>query len=286
MAINIYAFATNILPSYNKFIKNQQVSITKLSKGEKILSAKENSSDMNRSENLRIKIKALNVAQRNIQDGISLLQSTDATLQEINGNLARMKELCIQSSNFGINFQDASIIQREMDEIKESINSLLKKGLNDKTLIGNSGVLDNDNPISEEVLIGSNSFNTIKIQSYNLEASKLTNPSKTYSIEAVDIVDKSKVSINIETIDNSIDIINKIRSNYGAIQVTLENIYENMNIKIINTEKIDSNLRDCDIAYEMMIYTKESILTQSSASMIAQTLNLSKEIYEVLRMYK
>lgn len=283
MAININRFATKILPSYNKSVKNQNISISKLSSGEKIIHSKDNPSALNRSELIRIKIRTLQVAQRNAQDGINLIQSADTALEEASGLLSDIKELCLKSLNTQT---DLNIIQDEIEILKDNLNSLAKtNNFNNKNIIGDESILDNSGKEYLSILIGSDSEN-IKVPMYNINSKYLYNKDNTKNVQDINVFDKNEIKTDIETIENSLNTINSIRTIYGSIQNSLEKSYEVLDKNIINNVTLDSKIRDCDMALEYMNFIKDGVLLDSNASMISQTLNLSNSTYNILRNIK
>lgn len=117
------------LPTYRNFLEAQQQStntITKLSSGKKINTAADDAAGLSISQTMKAQIRGLKKADQNIQDGISLIQTTESALGQIqNPNLLRMRELVIQAASDTLSVEDRNIIQQELNQIRDSIDSIV-----------------------------------------------------------------------------------------------------------------------------------------------------------------
>ena len=121
MRLNQNMQSLNVYRNYKKNLSTQSVALERVSTGKKINSAKDNPNKLGVSEGLRLQIRSLQMAERNIQDGVSMMQTVDGALSNVSESLIRMKELTVQAG--GVNSEsDLAVIQNEMEQIKQGID--------------------------------------------------------------------------------------------------------------------------------------------------------------------
>ena len=223
----------NSLKAYNAYSKNLSASSAaskKVSTGLKINSAKDNPSKIGQLNQMDIKLKSMQSAERNVQDGASMLQVSDGALQEINNILARMKgAYCKVQMMVRKQIQILKVIQDEINELKNNLNDISRDTeFNGVKLLGADGIKD---PTEKYVVISSEAGNRDEVKFYNTSCNNIGildsdgNVISGKSINDIDFTDSSKDKgefINI--VDNAIDQIGKIRSEVGA----KSNVYNNM----------------------------------------------------------
>ncbi|MGL4847513.1 MAG: flagellin [Clostridium sp.] len=260
--------------------------LKRLSSGKKLLYAKDNPNKIGQTSELRMKIKSLEVAEKNLQDTNSMLQATDGALGEINNLLERMKELTVKGVSDSNNEADKEIIQQEIQSIKEGIGEIVEGSkFNGKSLIGDKGVLDNESPQYIKAMAGATSDDIIEIPKYNLSLDKIIDKNGV-SLEEIDITDKENRDKYITTVDTAIDFVSNLRGTYGAIQSRCEGSSEYITGVNLTNEKALSSLEDSDIAIEMVEYTKTDLLRNASMNLMAQSNKLPKEILSILERIK
>lgn len=268
--------------TYQKNLKDNMSAIGKISSGVKINSAKDNPNKIAQSEQMRIQIKSLQSAQRNLQDGQSMLQTADGALGEANSILARMKELAVSAANGTKSQEDRAVIQLEINAMKEAINSLSKDTeFNGVKLIGNENISSNDYPSYMDTVIGAMVGEKVRIPAYNISSSFLHDKDGN-TLRDIDVIDLGKVGEAINVIDASIDAISNIRSKYGALSNRFESSADNLAQNTLTVEKADSSLRDTDIALEMAELSRTQILNQTGIALIAQSNNFPQDALKVL----
>lgn len=282
MRLNTNLNSLNIFRNQKKNeIDNANV-LRKISSGKKILSAKDNPNKIGQSDELKIKIKSLQMAEKNLQDTNSMLQATEGSLSEISNLLLRMKELTIKGASDINNKSDKEIIQTEIDYIKDSIDEIIKgSSFNGRSLIGDIKVSDNNYPNNIKTTSGALSDETITIPKYNLKSQNIVD-SKGNSIRDISIKTLEDSNRAIKTVDDGIALVGNVRSIYGSIQKRVENGAEYLNSVNITSEKALSALEDSDIALEIFEYSKSDILINASMALMYQSNKLPKEMLSIL----
>lgn len=278
MRLNQNMESLNVYKNYSKNLKIQSKVMERISSGSKINSTKDNSNKMGVREGLRMQIRGLQVAQKNLQDGVSMIQATDSTLGSINESLIRMKELTVQAGGMQ-NESDLNIIQNEINQIKDSINQMSSSSeFNGVNLL--SGENNDNNYLTH--MTGANSGEDMKIPLFNINTSTLKDESGN-SLKDLDITKDGRVSEALSIIDGAIETVTSIRSKYGALQNRMETTYENIDENTISLQSAESGISDADIALEMSEYARTSIISESSLAILTQTNNFPKEILNILQ---
>lgn len=273
----------NIYKNYKNNLKLQSKSLTKISTGSKINSSKDNSNKLAMSEGLRMQIRGLQSAERNLQDGISMIQNVDGALTTVNESLLRMKELIVQANN-GTNVgKDLESIQIEIKQLKEDIDFTVRNSdFNGVNLLSNDKVYNNDYPEFKSHMIGANVKEELQIPMFNVTTGMLKDKDGN-SVREIDVTDKDKSAINLHTVNAAISSISNVRSRYGAIQNRMETSRENLDSTSLTFEKAESMIRDTDVALEIAEYSRTSILHNTALSILNQSNNFPQDVLEILQ---
>lgn len=271
--INKNIASLNIYRSYSQNLKMQSSALGRISSGVKINSAKEDPNAIAQSERLRIQIRGLQMAARNTQDGVSMLQTSEGGLDGITNSLQRVRELLVKAGGATTD-ADKEVIQNEINQMVKGADDMANNtefnGV--KLLVGGA----NDGTVSLETVTGANVGEKIDIPKYNLTAEEL----KLNEIDAKDI------DGSLTIIDNALDVIIGARSKYGALQNRFESSY-NSTIEIADKiQSAESSIRDTDIAEEMMEYAKYNILIEAATAMMAQSNRFPQDALRVLENVK
>lgn len=274
MRININMKSLGIYNGYKKNIIANSAAMEKISSGKKINSAKDNPLKIEQSENFRMQIRSLEMANKNLQDSTSMIQVADTAMGTISEALIRMKELTVQAANEVTNEADRKIIQGEIDELTSYINDTAKNTeFNGNKLLVNGNVTDNSKPDYVEMQIGANVGDSIGIPFFNVS-------SETLGIDKLDVVNDATKALN--SIDEALKDVNGCRAKYGAVQNRLENSIEITSSSSYIYEKSSSDINDADIALEMAEIARTSILMESATAMMAQSNNFPKDMLNIL----
>ncbi|UZQ83485.1 flagellin Hag [Thermoanaerobacter sp. RKWS2] len=240
---------------------NTQKALEKLSSGYRINRAGDDAAGLAISEKMRAQIAGLNQAQRNAQDGISLIQTAEGALTETHAILQRMRELVVQAGNLGTNqTEDLQAIQDEINRLNEEITGISERTqFNGKTLL-------NGNYTSTPLIfqIGANQNQQMSLTIGAMDASTLG----VNTISVTTFASTSDINEALSAIDAAINTVSSQRSALGATQNRLEHTINNLGVASENLTAAESRIRDVDMAKEMMEFTKDNILNQAATAML------------------
>lgn len=285
MRLNQNMQSLNVYRNYKKNLATQSVALDRISTGTKINSAKDNPNKLGVSEGLRLQIRSLQMAERNIQDGVSMMQTVDGALSSISESLIRIKELTVQAGGAN-NEDDRNIIQSEINKLKESIDYTVNNSeFNGVKLLNSDRVTNNQYPKYLDHVVGSNTGEEINIPIYNISTDMLIDKEGN-TLNSLSITNIENLGKSLDIVDSAINTVNSVRSKYGAIQNRMETSAENLNGSSSNLVSAESRIRDSDIALEMAEYARTSILHETSIALMQQTNKFPQEILRVLENMK
>ncbi|WKV09852.1 flagellin [Thermoanaerobacterium sp. CMT5567-10] len=275
MVINTNLSALNAWRALETNNTNTQKALQKLSSGYRINSAADDAAGLAISEKMKAQIAGLDQAQRNAQDGISLLQTAEGALNETTSILQRMRELAVQAANDTNTNEDKANIQKEIEQLKNEINRIASTTqFNKKNLLTGSA--------NVTLQIGANASQTISIAIGTMSAVALGVDS-IFVGSAGASVTATNISNQISTIDTAIDKVSGQRADLGAYQNRLEHTINNLGTASENLTAANSRIRDVDMAQEMMEFTKDNILNQAATAMLAQANQQPQTVLQLLR---
>ncbi len=248
-------------------------SLEKLSSGYRINRAGDDAAGLAISEKMRAQITGLETAQKNANDGISLVQTAEGALTEVHSMLNRMVELAHQSANGIYQKEDRDNLQKEVVALTSEVNRIAS-GTNFNGL----NLLDGTQSKGLELQIGDTSatFNQLSVKIGNMDAASL-------SIGSIDISTQTSARAATDAIKAGISIVSTARGDLGALQNRLEHTINNLGVTTENMTAAESRIRDVDMAKEMMSYTKNNILVQASQAMLAQANQLPQGVLQLLK---
>src|SRR3954454_18883584 len=276
---NIEAFNTH--RQLNTTASAASKSMEKLSSGYRINRAADDAAGLGISEKMRGQIGGLAQAQRNAQDGISLVQTAEGALGDVHSMLQRVRDLKVQFANGTLDSNDQDAIAAEVLEISKEVSNIVTG-----TKFNGTSVFDN----AFTFQVGANQGETIALTASAL--SQAIGAGGLSSVTALSAGTIGSVSTALATggtlavisdIDQAIINVSKVRSNYGAIQNRLEHRLSNLATYQENLTASESRIRDVDMASEMTSFTKLQILQQAGTSMLAQANQSSQTVLSLLR---
>jgi len=258
----------------------------KLSSGEKINRAGDDASGLAVSEKMRAQIRGLNQASKNAANGISFIQTTEGYLKETTDIVQRLRELAITSSNGIYTDEDRTYIQVEVSSLIAEVDRIAScaqfNGLNMLTGRYARPTGENTPTASMWLHIGANMDQRTQVYIGTMTAAALgirnVGTEEIMSLQTPDDANRA-----IGTLDESLKRINKQRADLGAYQNRLEKTVEGLDVAAENTQASESRIRDTDMAYQMVEFTKNQILTQSGTAMLAQANAQSQTVLSLLR---
>ncbi|MCR8660510.1 flagellin N-terminal helical domain-containing protein [Paenibacillus endoradicis] len=240
----------------------------KLSSGYRINRAADDAAGLAISEKMRFQINGLNQAQRNAQDGISLIQTAEGALTEVHSMLQRINTLANQAVNGTYQDTDREQIQLEVDELVKEIDNIASKTtFNGTNLLNAAGTVN--------FQIGSESGDTISVSLADMATAAL-------GVDAVDVGTSAGAAAAITSVKAAISTVSNQRATFGAVQNRLEHTINNLGVNAENLSAAQSRIRDADMASEMTSFTKNQILVQAGTSMLAQANSVPQNVLKLL----
>jgi len=254
-------------------------SMERLSSGYRINRAADDAAGLAISEKMRGQINGLDQAQRNAQDGVSLVQTGEGALNEVHSMLQRVRELKVQYSNDTLNDSDKASIVSEVNALKDEIGDIHKN-----TSFNGIKLLDGTTS-SVSLQVGANSGETISVTASNIFASGGTTSglAAVHSLTSASAGTNSFADLSINQIDDAIQEVSTRRADFGAVQNRLEHRLNNLATYQENLVSSESRIRDVDMASEMVNFTKNQILQQAGTSMLAQANQAPQGVLSLLR---
>lgn len=248
---------------------NTGKNIEKLSSGYKINRAGDDAAGLAISEKMRSQIRGLDMAAKNADDGISMIQTAEGALNETHAILQRMRELAVQSASDTNTEADRAELQKENAALIKEIDRIAQN-----TEFNTQKLLDTSTASGKFTLqIGANAGQTLEVEFADMQADALKlsgGTGATNGVKDLDISTRAGASGAIVDIDGAIAYVSSQRASMGAVQNRLEHTINNLNVTSENLTAAESRIRDVDMAKEMMEYTKNNILTQAAQAMLAQ----------------
>ena len=249
-------------------------SLARLSSGMRINQASDDAAGLAISENLRAQIRGLRQANRNANDGISLVQVAEGGLNEVSNMIIRLRELSVQASSDTIGDTERKFLDVEYQQLKSEIQRVTEvTKFNGRDLLnGTGGVIDiqvgtNNDPFKDRISFDASAANA-SLESLGLSAESLAE--KTLAQQSMDVLDRALVSVNA------------IRANFGAMQNRLQSTSANIMISDENLSAANSRIRDADIAAESAELTRNNILMQAGVSVLGQANNVANIALKLL----
>lgn len=275
MKINANMAAAYTIANLNKANNSASQAMKRLSSGLKLNSAKDNPSAYGISHKLDAQVRGLSQANRNVMDGISLVQTAEGALNEVSAMLTRLKELTVQKASGTYDATDKTAMDAEIKSLVEGINSIKKDtNFNGINIFDKTGETNN---ITLQIGANSNETMSIEVDKTNVdEMIHLLVP------DATNIQDNDIQNIHTKNIDEAIAKTNEIRGYLGACQNRLEHTSNNLSTAEENTTYSLSRIKDADMAEEMTNYTQYNVLTQSGIAMLAQANQRPQQVLQLL----
>ncbi|MEL4024099.1 flagellin Hag [Lysinibacillus endophyticus] len=271
MRINHNIAALNTHRQLNSATNAQSKSMEKLSSGLRINRAGDDAAGLAISEKMRGQIRGLDMASKNAQDGISLIQTAEGALNETHAILQRMRELAVQGGNDTNVTADREAIQDELNQLMSEVDRIANTTeFNTQNLLKGS--------FSGTFQIGANDGQVINVAISGMGAGSLG-----LTTSAISVGDNALASSSISALDAAIETVSKQRSQLGALQNRLDHTINNLGASSENLTAAESRIRDVDMAKEMMEQTKQSILAQASQAMLAQANQQPQGVLQLLR---
>lgn len=251
----------------------QAKSTEKLSSGYKINRAADDAAGLSISEKMRRQIRGLTQATANAQDGISMVQTAEGALTEVHDMLQRMNELAVKAANGSNQSVDRDYIDAEIQQLKSEIDRVAAT-----TTFNEKKLLDADKTVDLQVGAETEAKNQITVSLKAMDAAGLSINTTTVKGD-----DSSAAKTAIDSIKTALQAVSTLRSDLGAQQNRLEHTINNLNNVVENTTSAESQIRDTDMATEMVKYSNNNILAQAGQAMLAQSNQANQGVLSLLQ---
>jgi flagellin len=237
-------------------------SLEKLSSGQRINRAGDDAAGLAISENLKAQIRGLGQAERNAEDGISLVQIAEGALGEVSNILIRLRELSVQAASDTIGTTERKFLNVEFEQLTSEVDRIANSTEFNRVplLNGTGAVFDiqigtRNDPISDRLTFDASSADV------NIAA---------LGLNLASVSDKISAQNSLTSIDQAIISVSGIRADFGALQNRLQSTVNNIQTSIENLASANSRVRDTDVAAETAELTKQNILMQAGTSVLSQ----------------
>lgn len=272
----------NALLAHNSATKNTALagnSMEKISSGLRITKAGDDAAGLAISEKMRSQIRGLDQANRNVQDGISLIQTAEGGMEEVGNILQRMRELTVQVSNETNQPEEREKITEELSQLQAEITRI-----SEATEFNGKKLLNGDNAtIAIQAGANTGADQSITIDIEDISAIDLQGDIDAISGAADIAAGTTAASTLLDNIDAAIETVNAGRATLGAQQNRLEYTQNNLTTSSENLTAAESRIRDVDVAKEMVTLSKLNILSQASQAMISQANQQPQGVLQLLR---
>lgn len=241
---------------------SQARSMERMASGSRINRAADDAAGLAISETMKGSIRSLKQASRNANDGVSLIQVAEGSMNEVSNILVRLRELSIQAANDTLGSTERGFVDKEVQQLKSEIDRISQSTeFNGKKLLNGSEeplefqVGKNNNPMEDRI---------------SFDSKSLLTTAEHLGVGMVSAATKEAAQNNLTNIDTALNRLNENRSTLGALQNRLQSTINNLDIYRENTEAANSRIRDTDMAEESSVLMKNNILTQGNISILAQ----------------
>ena len=261
LTVNTNTASMNALTNLNRTSRSLGDTFTRISSGLRITKAADDAAGMAVAENLSSAYRSGRVAIRNINDGVSVLQTAEGATNEVVNIVKRMRELAMQSASETLDDDERAYIHDEYTQLVTEVDRIAQSTEFNGTALGD-GVLTT---LAVQVGINNTANDRIQINVGDLRSTQIG-----VDASLVDLSTAALAQSSLGALDDAMDVVSGYRSDYGAVQNRLESALRNMETYTENLAAAESQIRDADFAYETAQMAKDQILQQAGVSVLAQ----------------
>jgi flagellin len=250
-------------------------SLERLASGSRINHAGDDAAGLAISESMRAQLRGLTQAERNAQDGISVIQIAEGALSEVSNLLIRMRELGVQAASDTIGATERKYLDTEFQQVMAEIDRIAAsteyngvKLLNGEANSFEIQIGTKNNPLVDRIKLFDSMGNDVNVVSLG--------------INMASVQDKTSAQNSLGAIDQALQTVTKIRAEFGAMQNRLQSVVSNLMVSRENLASANSRIRDADMAEEVTEMTKANILMQSGTSVLGQANATVKSALQLL----
>jgi flagellin len=261
----------NALGNLNRTQRSLNSTFQNISSGLRVNNAADDAAGLAVAENLEAQQMSLRQAQRNTNDGISVIQTAEGATDEVADILKRMRELAVQSSSETLHNNERDYIQDEFQQLTAEVDRIADVTEFNGISLGNQVNGSAAGTIEVQVGIHNSSDDRIGVGLGDLQATSLK-----VDTSNVNLANVESAQAALQTIDNAIDSVNKYRSDYGAVQNRLESALNSLETYTENVASSESRIRDADFAHETAEMSKFQVMQQAGVAILGQANGLSQ----------
>lgn len=283
MRINHNINSMNTMSALYKTNRDMSSSLEKLSTGLRINRSSDDAAGLAISENLRSQVRGVAQAQRNAQDGTSLLQVAEGAANEISDILQRMRELSVQSANDTLTSTERSYANQEFGALRNEINRIAAvTNYNGIELISSSATNRFGATGGSVNTLWIDAGSNAGVDSITITIDTLTATALNANLATATLTSQTGARNSISSIDAAINKVNSTRANIGAYVNRLEHAINNLLVSETNQSSAESMIRDVDFASESAKFSRNQILMQSGTAMLAQSNMVPQNVLNLL----
>lgn len=269
--INTNSLSLMAQNNLNRSQSSLGTAIQRLSSGLRINSAKDDAAGQAISNRFTASINGLTQASRNANDGISIAQTTEGALNEVNDNLQNIRRLTVQAKNGTNSDSDKESIQAEIKQRLAEIDRI-----SEQTQFNGVKVLSSDQTLS--IQVGANDDETIDISLNKMDSKELG--MDTFDVTSTDATVTAKM---LDTVDKALAKVDSLRSSLGASQNRFDSVINNLNSTVNNLSESRSRIQDADFATEVSNMSRANILQSAGTTVLAQANQVPQNVLSLLR---
>ncbi len=286
LGINTNSASLNAQMNLGKSQGSLNTSIARLSSGLRVNSAKDDAAGLAIASRMTAQIRGFDQAQRNANDGVSLLQVADGAMGKIGDNLQRMRELAVQAKNGTLNTTDRENLDREYQELSSEVQRIVEGS----EFNGNNLFSDANKSVTLQVGAGNAAGDSLEVNltsngvaSGNALITLMENGANDIVTNLGDISTANNAETAIDELDAQIDNVTNLRATVGAGLSRLEQVSESLQTNSANLQSARGRIMDADFAKETANLTRTQILQQAGTAMLAQANQIPQNVLGLLR---
>lgn len=273
-SVNTNVSALKAMTQLNRTGRSLSRSFERISSGLRISRAADDAAGLGVAENLKVAGRSAVVAQRNINDGVSIISTAEGATSEVGNILARMRELAVESSSETLADSERAYVQDEYEALTAEVDRIANTTEFNGTMLTDGS----STAIGVQVGINATSYDQVDIEVGDLRSTTLG-----VDTGSIDMSTASGAQSALDVIDTAIDTVTSYRSAYGAVENRLSSALSTMENYAENLKSAESQIRDADFGYETTELSKSQILQQAGTAILAQAKSMSQGALQLLQ---
>ncbi|MCG9059710.1 flagellin FliC [Laribacter hongkongensis] len=272
--VNTNVSSLNAQRNLNSSTSSLSTSLQRLSSGLRVNSAKDDAAGMAIASGMTAQVRGANQAIRNANDGISMMQTAEGVLGQIETNVQRMRELAVQGANGSVNATNLTQVKKELDELGKENARLLKSQFNGQDLFRSS---------SFAFQIGAGTVSSANVISINIGTLAGSSGMSAAIASNASFSSAAAARTLMGSLDSALESIATKRAEMGAGQNRFEAVVSSLQTYVENMSASKGRIVDADFAAETANLTRNQIIQQAGTAMLAQANQLPQAALTLLR---